>query len=195
MSDSPPNRVDLSRFDPGNYNPGRPFLIRSLWFLVNALFLQNPLNPSSSVKVRLLRLFGAKIGRGAVLKPSINVKSPWFLTLGDNCWIGERAWLDNLVPITLGNNVCISQGVYLCTGNHDWSDPTFGYKLGEILVEDGAWVCAGALVLPGVVVADHSIVAGGAVLTRSTLPYRVYAGNPAVEIRQRNMKSDAAPVA
>ncbi len=193
MPNPPPNRVDLSRFDPDDYNPGRPFLIRSLWFLVNALFLQNPLNPSSQIKVRLLRLFGAKIGRGAVLKPSINVKSPWFLTVGDNCWIGERAWLDNLVPITLGDNVCISQGVYLCTGNHDWSDPAFGYKLGEILVEDGAWVCAGALVLPGVVVADHSIVAGGAVLTKNTAPYGVYAGNPAVEVRKRVVKSATPP--
>lgn len=188
------NRVDLSRFDPGDYNPGRPFWIRSIWFLINALFLQNPANPSSKIKVVLLRLFGAEVGQGAVIKPGVNVKFPWYLTVGDHCWIGERAWLDNLVPITIGNHVCISQDAYFCTGNHDWSDPAMPYKLGEIKVEDGAWVCTRATILPNVTVASHSIVAGGAVLTRSTEPYTVYAGNPAVAIKSRTINDGAPPL-
>ena len=107
------NSVDLSTFDTGDYNPHRGFFVRSLWFIVNALFLQNPLNPSSKVKILLLRWFGAKVGNGVVLKPSINVKYPWLVEIGDHSWIGEYAWLDSLVPIKIGKNACLSQGVYL----------------------------------------------------------------------------------
>ena len=185
MDETPQNRVDLARFSPGDYDPGRPFWFRSLWFLVNALFLQSPLNPSGRVKIALLRFFGAKIGSGVVIKPGVNIKSPWLLEIGDHCWIGEGVWLDNLVTITLKNHVCVSQDAYFCTGNHDWSDPAFGYKLGEIHVEDGAWIGARATLLPGIRVASHSVVAGGAVLSKDTLPYTIYAGNPAVEVRKR----------
>lgn len=190
MSDFSSNRVDLSRFSPGDYDPGRPFWLRSLWFLTNALCLQNPLNPSGKIKIALLRLFGAKIGAGVVMKPGVNIKSPWFLEIGDHCWIGENVWLDNLVPISIGKNVCVSQDAYFCTGNHDWSDPTFGYKLGEIHVEEGAWIGARATLLPGVRVASHSIVAAGAVLSKDTLPYTIYAGNPAAQIRQRIIRNE-----
>ncbi len=189
MSDTP-NRVDLSRFETGDYNPGRPFWLRSLWFVVNALFLQNPLNPSSKIKVALLRGFGAKIGIGAVIKPGVNIKFPWLFSIGDHCWIGENVWLDNLVPISIGNHVCISQGAYFCTGNHDWSDPTFAYKLGEILLEDGAWIGARATLLPGVRVGSHAVITAGAVLSKDALAWTIYAGNPAVEVRKRVIKSD-----
>jgi len=189
VPDTSQNRVDLARFSPGDYDAGRPFWLRSLWFLVNALFLQNPLNPSGKIKVILLRLFGAKIGIGVVMKPGVNIKSPWLLSIGDHSWIGENVWLDNLVPISIGNHVCVSQGAYFCTGNHDWSDAAFSYKLGEIHVEDGAWICARATLLPGVRVQSHAIVAGGAVLAKDALSYTVYAGNPAVEVRKRVIKN------
>jgi len=75
-----------------------------------------------------------------VFKPSINVKYPWKLEIGDHSWIGEGAWLDSLAPIRIGSNCCISQGVYFCTGNHDWTDPAFGLIVKPIVIEDGAWV-------------------------------------------------------
>src|SRR6266480_4547747 len=156
-------KVDLSRFDNSWYNPGRGFIVRLLWHATNALFLQNPLNPSSGLKALLLRLFGAKIGRGVVVKPGVNVKYPWNIEVGDYSWIGENAWLDSLAPIRIGRNACVSQGVYFCTGNHDWSDPAFGLIVKPIIVEDGAWVGARATVLPGVTVASHSIIAAGSV--------------------------------
>lgn len=184
-----PNRVDLSRFTPGDYDPGRPFWFRGLWFIINALFLQNPLNASGKIKIALLRAFGAVIGQGVVMKPGLNIKSPWLLEIGDHSWIGEAVWLDNLVPISIGNHVCVSQGAYFCTGNHDWSDPAFSYKLGEIHVEDGAWIGARATLLPGVRVASHAVVSAGAVLSQDALPYTVYTGNPAVETRKRTIQS------
>lgn len=181
--------VDLSRYkNPPWHDKGRGFVTRALWHCVNALFLQNPLNPSSGIKVRLLRLFGARIGRGVLLKPGINVKSPWLLEIGDHSWIGERAWLDTFFPITIGSHVCISQDAYLCTGNHDWSDTAFGLLDGSLVIEDGAWVGARATILPGAHIASHAVVAGGAVLSKPTEPYAVYAGNPAVLVRQRVLK-------
>lgn len=181
--------VDLSRFDNSWYSPGRGYLIRSIWHFVNALFLQNPLNPSSGIKTRLLRLFGAKIGSGVVLKPSINVKYPWNLTIGNNTWIGEHAWLDSLAPIYIGANACISQGAYFCTGNHDWSDPAFGLVVKPIIIEDGAWVGARATVLPGVTIKSHSIVAAGTVIAKDTEPYMIYSGNPALPVKERKILS------
>ena len=179
--------VDLSTFNNSWYKPRRGFLTRTLWYFVNALFLQNPLNPSSSLKIFVLRLFDARIGEGVVLKPSINVKYPWNLAIGDYSWIGENAWLDSLAPITIGKNACISQGVYFCTGNHDWSDPAFGLVVKPITIEDGAWVGARATVLPGVTIKSHSIVAAGTVIARDTEPYMIYAGNPAVIVKKRSI--------
>jgi len=177
--------VDLTRYNNSSFNPGRGFLIRTVWHFVNAIFLQNALCPSSRIKIFLLRLFGAKIGQGVLLKPSINIKYPWNLEIGDHSWIGENAWLDSLAPVRIGSNVCISQGVYLCTGNHDWTDPAFGLIVKPIIIEDGAWVGARATVLPGVTIGSHSVVAAGAVITKDTEPYMIYSGNPAVKIKER----------
>jgi putative colanic acid biosynthesis acetyltransferase WcaF len=181
--------VDLSKFDNSWYDPGRSFAVRTLWHLINALFLQNPLNPSSQIKIKLLRLFGAQIGQGVVFKPSINVKYPWNLEIGDYSWIGENTWLDSLDKIKIGNNCCISQGAYFCTGNHDWTDPAFGLVVKPIVIEDGAWVGARATVLPDVTIASHSIIAAGSVASKDTEPFMVYAGNPAVPVKKRVIKS------
>lgn len=182
------NIVDLAKFNNSWYNPGRGFIVRTVWHFMNALFLQNSLNPSSKIKISVLRMFGAKIGAGVVLKPSINVKYPWNLEIGNNSWIGENVWLDSLAPIKIGNNACISQGVYFCTGNHDWSDPAFGLIVKPIIIEDGAWVGANATVLPGVTVASHSIVAAGTVIAKDTEPFMIYVGNPAVAVKARIIK-------
>ena len=177
--------VNLSKFNNSWYVPGRSLIIRIVWHFANALFLQSPLNPSSRLKISLLRLFGTRIGAGVLIKPGVNVKYPWNLAIGDYSWIGENAWLDSLAHITIGNNVCISQGAYFCTGNHDWTDPAFGLVVKPIVVEDGAWIGARATVLPGVTIADHSIVTAGSVITKDTAPYMIYAGNPAVIIKER----------
>lgn len=188
-ADSPQAKVELARFSTGDYNPGRPFWVRALWFLVNARVLQNPANPSSAIKKAVLRAFGAKIGKGVFLKPGINIKNPWLLEIGDDCWIGEGVWLDNLEPITIGANVCISQGAYLCTGNHDWSDPAMAYTSGAIHVEDGAWICARATVMSGITVGRNAIVGAGALLARDAEAGWIYTGNPAQQLKKRKMRT------
>ena len=181
--------TDLSKFNNSWYRPGRGFFVRLLWHFTNALFLQNPLNPSSGLKKVLLRLFGAKIGQGVVLKPSINIKYPWNLEICEHSWIGEGVWLDSLAKISIGNNCCISQGVYFCTGNHDWSDPAFGLVVKPIVIEDGAWVGARATVLPGVTVKSHAIVSAGSVLSKDAEAFTIYVGNPAQPSKERKMRA------
>lgn len=180
--------LDLSRFDNSWYNPGRGILIRTLWHYINAVFMQSPLNLSSALKIFILKSFGAEIGVGVVLKPSINIKYPWNLEIGDYSWIGEGVWLDSLGTIKIGNHCCISQGAYFCTGNHDWTDPAFGLIVKPITVEDGAWVGARATVLPGVTIGSHSIITAGSVVSKNTDPNMIYAGNPAQPAKERKIK-------
>jgi len=141
--------------------------------------------PSSTLRAWLLRLFGAQVGRDPVLKPGVRVKYPWRLSIGDDSWLGEDCWLDNLEQISIGNNVCISQGAYLCTGNHDWSDGSFGLIVKPITLGDGSWVGAKCLVGPGVELGACAIAAAGSVVTKSIPEYEIHAGNPARFVRRR----------
>ena len=178
--------VDLSKYrNPEDLNKGAGFFKRAVWFLVNSCFLQNSANPSSKSKVILLRLFGAKIGRNVIIKPGLNVKSPWFFMVGDNCMLGERVWIDSLALVSIGKNVCISQDVYMCCGNHDWSDRAFGKTVKPIVVEDGVWIATRATITGGVTLGTHSVVTACSLVVHNTEPYSINSGNPSKRIKQR----------
>lgn len=155
------------------------------WYFVNALFFINPLNPVSGIKRALLRLFGAKIGQGVMLKPGINIKYPWKLTIGDHSWIGEKVWIDNLAPVEIGKNVCISQGALLLTGNHDYTKASFDLFVKGIVLEEGVWIGTRAVVCPGVVCSSHAVLAAASVATANLEAYKIYQGNPAISIKER----------
>ena len=177
--------VDLSRYNNDWYSPGRGVFVRLLWVFASALLVQNPLVLSSRLRVWVLRAFGARIGRGVVIKPGVNVKYPWHLSIGDHSWIGESAWLDCLTTIEIGSNACVSQGAYLCTGNHSWSDPAFGLLVKPIVIEDGAWVGAKAVVAPGARLASHCVLTAASMLGGGTEPFGIYSGNPAKRVKER----------
>lgn len=179
------NKVDFSVYDNSWYNPGGSSLKRVLWYFANILFLMNPLNPISSVKVRLLRCFGAKIGKGVVIKPSVNIKYPWNLSIGDYTWIGENVWIDNLVQVTIGSNVCVSQGAMLLCGNHNYKKSTFDLMVGKIVLEDGCWVGAQSVVCPGVTLHSHAVLGVASVANKNLDAYTIYQGNPAQMVRKR----------
>jgi putative colanic acid biosynthesis acetyltransferase WcaF len=179
---------DLKRYDNSWYDPGRSRLVQAVWFFLGLPVLRSPLLPFSGLRGRLLRLFGASIGVGVVIKPGVRVKYPWLLEVGDHTWVGEDAWIDNLAPVRIGSNVCISQGVYLCTGNHDWADPCFSLMVRTISIADGAWIGARAMLLPGVEVGECAVAAAGSVVTRNLNARMIYGGNPAVELKARKMR-------
>lgn len=182
-----PHSVSLSSFSPSNFDKGAGKLKIILWYFVNALLVRASWNPFMGIKIGLLRAFGAKIGKGLVIKNNVTIKFPWKLTIGDDVWLGENAWIDNLDNVTIGNDVCISQGALLLTGNHDYTLSTFDYRNAPITVEDGAWIGAKSVVCPGVTVHSHAILTVGSVATKDLEAYGIYQGNPAVKVRERRM--------
>jgi putative colanic acid biosynthesis acetyltransferase WcaF len=139
----------------------------------------------SALKCAVLRAFGAKVGRGVVIKPRVTITFPWKLTVGDHVWLGEECWLLNLAPITIDSHVCISQRAFLCTGNHNYKSPVFDLMVKPIHVEPGAWVGACAFVGPGVTVGSHAVLAAGSVATKNLEPFGIYQGNPAALVKKR----------
>jgi putative colanic acid biosynthesis acetyltransferase WcaF len=184
---SRPERVDLSQFDNSRYQVGRSLPWQLLWFFLGLPLLRSALIPFSAFRCVLLRAFGAEIGDGVVIKPGVRVKYPWKLRVGNHCWIGEDAWIDNIAQVSIHSHVCISQGVYLCTGNHDWSDPAFALVERPIEIHEGAWVAAGAILGPGVVIGECAIAGLGSVVSGPIPPYEVHSGNPAVYVRRREI--------
>jgi len=177
--------VDLSVPDNSEFDKGRPLLVQLLWHYLGAPLLASRLLPIPALKAWVLRLFGAKVGRGAYIKPGVRVKFPWFLTIGDHCWIGEDAWIDNLCMVTIGSHVCISQSAYLCTGNHDWKSPNMKLFRRPIELRDGSWVGARATLCPGTTLDIGAIVAVGSVVGGEVPAYEIWAGNPARYLRDR----------
>ena len=180
-------KVDLSKFNNSWYKPGSA-LKRFVWYCKNAVLLKSSFPWPNSLKIFALRFFGAKIGKGVLIKPCVNIKYPWFLEIGDNVWIGEKVWIDNLGKVKIGSNVCLSQGAMLLCGNHNYKKETFDLIVGDITLGDGVWVGAKSVVCPGVTMKSHSILTVGSVLTKDTEAYGIYQGNPAAYVKQRNIE-------
>lgn len=180
-------QVSLDRFDNHWYQPGRHRLMQLTWYYVNHTLFNSYWLPFSGLKVSLLRLFGARVGKGVVIKPKVNIKYPWKLSIGDHCWIGEKVWIDNLAEVKLGDHVCLSQGAMLLCGSHNYKKSSFDLIVGDISLEDGVWIGAQSVVCPGVTAASHSILSVSSVATQDMEPFTIYQGNPAVAKRKRKI--------
>ncbi|WP_407946832.1 WcaF family extracellular polysaccharide biosynthesis acetyltransferase [Parahaliea maris] len=155
--------MNLANYNKGEFNAGRGLFTQILWYLLNELIISSCL-PGSYWRVFLLRSFGASIGRNVVVKPHVKIKYPWRLRVGHNSWIGENVWIDNLDEVRIGNNVCISQGCYLCTGSHDWKSDRFDLVTSRIEISDSVWVCAMCKLAPGVTIGTGSVISLGLVV-------------------------------
>ncbi|MDQ6755978.1 MAG: WcaF family extracellular polysaccharide biosynthesis acetyltransferase [Bacteroidota bacterium] len=174
----------LQNFNTGNYTNGSKARI-ILWYFVNYFILNSNIPWPYYFKCWLLRLFGGKIGKGVIIKGRVRIKNAWRLRIGDHCWIGEDVWIDNLENVEIGNNVCISQGAMLLTGNHDYSVSDFPYRLKRITIEDGVWIGAKAVVCPGVICRSNSILTVNSVAVKEMEAMKIYSGNPAHCVRNR----------
>jgi putative colanic acid biosynthesis acetyltransferase WcaF len=188
-TDDTPPRPRLKDFANPEFARGRSRLVEAAWLVMQALFVSSWL-PGSAHRRLLLKLFGAKIGRGVILKPGVKVKFPWRLAVGDHSWIGEDVWIDNLAQVTIGADCCLSQGVYLCTGSHDWSKASFDLVASPITIEDGAWVAAKATIAPGVKIGEGAVLGLGGVATGNLQPWTIYLGAPAQALRTRTSRKD-----
>lgn len=181
--------VDLSKPDNSDYVKGRPFPAWALWHLIGSPLVESNLLPFSAFKCWVLRRFGARIGKNVYWKPEVKVKFPWFLTVGDHCWIGERVWIDNLAPVSIGSHVCLSQGAYLCTGNHDWGVPNMKFSRQGIVLEDGCWVGAQTTICPGTTVGVGAVLTAGSTGSKRIPSYEIWGGSPARFVRKRERKN------
>ena len=181
-------KTDLSSFKNDWYKPGRSSLIIGIWYIVNRIFFKS-FFPSYAVKRFLLRMFGAKVGKGVVIKPHVSIKYPWHLNIGNHVWIGEEVWIDNLAKVTLKDHSCVSQGAMLLCGNHNYKKTSFDLLVGEITLEEGAWAGAKTVVCPGVKLGSNSLLTVGSIATASLEANWIYQGNPAKKIKLREIKS------
>lgn len=177
----------LDNYTVGTYHPGAPFWKQLLWYYIGSPIVESSRLPVSGLKVAILRLFGANIGTGVRIKPGVRVKFPWRLTVGDYVWIGEDAWIDNLAYVTIESHSCISQDVYLCTGNHDWNHPDFELRTAPIHIQESCWIAAKSVIGPGVTVGKGAVLTLGGVAARSLESMKIYTGNPAVAIKKRKL--------
>lgn len=159
----------LSGFTGGGYSIGRPKVVQALWLSVQGLVFQRWWCPAR-LRTLLLRAFGADIGRGVLIRHRVRVHWPWKLTIGDHSWIGEGTWLLNLEPITIGHDVVLSQETLVCTGSHDRRSPTFEFDNAPVVIGDGAWIAARAVVLRGVHVGARATIGAGAVVDLDVAP-------------------------
>jgi putative colanic acid biosynthesis acetyltransferase WcaF len=162
-------RLNLREFTGKGYDKGRPLLVQIAWAAICEPILRKVWVPTG-VRVAVLRAFGATIGSGVLIRHDVRIHWPWKLTVGDDCWIGVDAWLLNLEPISIGSNVCISQGALLCTGSHNARTPSFEFDNAPIVIGDEVWIAARATVLRGVTIGPRSVVGAAALVTKDCPP-------------------------
>ena len=160
---------DLSAFTGHGYDKGRGRLWQAAWLATQSAVLAHWWCPAR-VRTATLRAFGAELGEGVLVRHRVRIHWPWKLTLGDNVWIGEGAWILNLEPVTIGSNSCISQDVFICTGSHDFNSDNFEFDNAPISIGERCWVAARATVLRGVTVGDSSLVGATALVTNDVEP-------------------------
>jgi len=179
-------RVRNDLFDPAiGLDRGRPFWVEACWHCLKCLLFLPPWPVPSAFKCGVLRLFGARIGRGVVIKPRVNIHLPWKLAVGDFAWIGEEAFILNFEPVEVGAHCCISQRAFLCTGNHDYRRPDMPYRNARITLQDGAWIGAQAFVAPGVTIGTDAVITAGSIVTRDQPAQMICSGNPCAALKKR----------
>ena len=158
---------------------------RRVWNICWALFYRLSPRPFHAWRSMLLRSFGATLGPNCHFYPASKVWAPWNLICADQVTAGDGVEIYNPAPVTLGSHAILSQGAYLCGATHDYDDPAFPLQAYAMHIGAYAWVCARASVAPGVQVGDGAVLGLGSVATRNLEPWTVYAGVPAVKVKER----------
>jgi putative colanic acid biosynthesis acetyltransferase WcaF len=158
---------------------------RFIWILVWGLLCRWTPKPMHAWRIFILRLFDAKIGQQNFIYPSCKIWAPWLLETQDTVTIGPGVEIYNPGGVIMKQHAIISQDAYLCGATHDYNSPDFTYLKKEIVLEPYAWICAKAIVLPGVHCGEGSVLGAGSVTSKNLSPWIVYAGHPARPIKER----------
>lgn len=176
---------DLKSFhQPAGFR-GRPAWVVQLWWIVQGTLFRFSPQVLYGWRRLLLRLFGCAVGKGVLIRPSVDITYPWKVSIGDYSWIGDSVTLYSLGNINIGNNVVISQHSYICTGSHDISAPGFDITQEPIVIEDESWIATGVFVAPGVRIGYGAVVGARSSVLFDAPALMVSVGNPAKAIRPR----------
>ena len=183
-----PAWVDLRSYDQSWFDRGRSGWFILLWWLVQAIAFPLTLHSAHGARIALLRLFGAKIGKGVMIRPTARFTYPWKVAIGDYSWIGDDVVLYSLDHIHIGQHCVISQETYLCTGNHDIQDPAFGLKTAPITIGNGVWIAADCFIGLGVAIGSNTVVGARSSVFTNLPAGQVCLGSPCRPRYPRQMK-------
>ena len=162
---------------------------RVLWHVV-WLMLYRPTPRSFHLwRCFLLRLFGAKIGKGAHPYPSAKIWAPWNLEMADHSCLSEYVDCYSVDKIYIGAHAVVSQYTFLCTASHDYDDPEFPLVTAPIIIDGNAWVAADVFIGPGVTVGEGAVVGARSSVFKNIDPWTIVAGHPAKFIKNRDNKN------
>ncbi|MEM7555797.1 MAG: hormogonium polysaccharide biosynthesis acetyltransferase HpsU [Cyanobacteria bacterium P01_A01_bin.84] len=170
--------VDLSKYNQSWYDRGRSSWFVLLWWFVQAVIFPLTLHNMSSLRCNILRLFGARIGKDVLIRPTARFTYPWKISIGDYSWIGDDVVLYSLDQINIGNHCVVSQKSYLCTGSHDIRDRAFGLKTAAINIEDGVWIASDCFISPGVEIGSNAVIGARSSVTSDIPDAKVCWGTP-----------------
>ena len=176
---------NLSQFRlPENFR-GRAAWFVQLWWLVQATAFRWSPQFLYSWRRWLLRLFGAEVGEGVLIRPSVEVTYPWKVSIGNHSWIGDDVTLYSLGPIHIGNDAVISQKSYICTGSHDFRSPSFEIFAEPVVIESKVWIASDVFVAPGARIGEGTVVSARSSVFGDLPPNMICRGNPAVPVKKR----------
>ncbi|OLP16507.1 colanic acid biosynthesis acetyltransferase WcaF [Leptolyngbya sp. 'hensonii'] len=179
--------VDLRNYYQPGFDRGRPGWYVLLWWLVQAIVFPLTLHAHHAPRRALLRLFGAKVGRGVVIRPTARITYPWKVEIGDYSWIGDDVVLYSLNRIWIGAHCVISQKSYLCTGSHDIHHPAFPLITQPIAIGNGVWVATDCFVGPGVQIGANAVIGARSSVFTDMPAGQICWGTPCRSYRKREM--------
>ncbi|MFC4700841.1 putative colanic acid biosynthesis acetyltransferase [Glaciecola siphonariae] len=176
----------LQKFEmPNGFRGRNKFIVQAWWVIQSSLFTLSP-QFMYSWRSFLLRLFGAEIGKGVIIRPSVRITYPWKLRIGDYSWIGDEVCLYTLGEIEIGSNTVISQKCYICTGSHEYTSEAFDIYAQKITIKDQAWLATDVFVAPGVSIGEGTVVGARSSVFNDLPEGMICIGNPAKPLRKRD---------
>lgn len=164
---------------------GRSAVVVQLWWIVQAtLFACSP-QFMFGWRRWLLKLFGAKVGKGVLIRPSVKVTYPWKVSIGNHAWIGDDVVLYSLGEIGIGDHAVVSQRSYLCAASHDYTQPDFAIFAKEIRIGAQAWLATDVFIAPGITIGDGCVVGARSSVFHDLPPMMICVGSPAKPLKSR----------
>lgn len=164
---------------------GKSKVAVQLWWIVQATFFRWSPQIMYGWRRFLLRAFGAKIGKGVIIRSSAQITYPWKISIGDYSWIGDEVVLYSLGDIEIGSNTVISQRSYICTGSHQYNSEGFNIYAKKISIGNKCWLATDVYIAPDVTIGDATIVGARSSVFKDLPPNKVCKGNPAKPFKDR----------